>query len=112
MVDDIEKHIFTFFTDTGYGTPKQISEDRLRENIVRLRCRHLVSDGLLEQTTSDLFRITDEGKQFATSTYGLDPVQPEFFDSISTMGDLEPEISNGKTSVTSGIINIDTTSIN
>lgn len=91
MAEDIDGRIFAVLATDGHATPKQISEHRLRENVVRLRCRGLVSDGLLQEPTSDVFRLSEDGREVAASKYDLDPIQPTCLESISTMGDLEPE---------------------
>lgn len=91
MSGEIDGRILTYLSENGCGTPKQVSEDRLRENVVRLRCHDLASDGLLEEPTLDVFRLSTRGSEFVTSTYDIEPVEPTVLESISTMGDLDPE---------------------
>ncbi|PSP78421.1 hypothetical protein BRC81_07705 [Halobacteriales archaeon QS_1_68_20] len=56
--------ILDYLRDEDVASPKDISEDRRRENVIRLQCRYLREAGLVVSPAQDVFSLSDEGIRY------------------------------------------------
>lgn len=94
-IEDLDKQIIHHLSESSPSTPKEISEHRFRENLIRVRCWQLLRKGLLEEVTHGLYELGEKGKEFSESNETLEEFGVEFPDPeinrITEFSDLDPE---------------------
>ncbi|WP_141551644.1 hypothetical protein [Natrinema sp. CBA1119] len=94
-IEDIDRHILTYLKKSSPSTPKDISKDRFRENVVRLRCQQLTRENLIIEITHDLYNLSGRGEEYVTSDDRLDEFRESFpdpeVDRITDFTELDPE---------------------
>lgn len=68
-IEEIDKQILVHLDSGSSASPKDISENRLRENVVRIRCWRLKAAGLLEEVTHDIYSLTERGREVNISEF-------------------------------------------
>lgn len=94
-VETVDKHILTYLKSNSPANPKDISQDRFRENVVRLRCQQLVREELLEELTHELYTISEKGSECISSAGGMDSFRETIpspsIPRITDFSELDPE---------------------
>ncbi len=94
-IEKIDRSVLMFLKEDSPSTPKDISKDRLRENVVRLRCQQLTREGLVVEVTHDLYALSEKGHRFANSETKLDGFRESIpspgVDRITDFSELDPE---------------------
>lgn len=68
-IEEIDKQILVHLDSGSSASPKDISENRLRENVIRIRCWRLKAAGLLEEVTHDIYSLTERGREVNISEF-------------------------------------------
>lgn len=76
--ENLDDTILKWVSDNGPATPRDISERRRRENVIRVRCRELSEYGLLTETADDIFHITKKGKGHLESDFDIGAISKVF----------------------------------
>lgn len=75
---NLDDTILEWLSNNGPATPRDISERRRRENVIRVRCRELSKYGLLTETADDTFHITKKGKEHLESDFDIGSISKVF----------------------------------
>lgn len=76
--ENLDDTILEYLSHNGPATPRDISERRRRENVIRVRCREFTQYGLLIETTDDTFAVTKKGKQYLESGFDIEAITKVF----------------------------------
>lgn len=76
--EDLDRTILDWLSTDGPGTPRDISERRRRENVIRVRCRELCQYGLLVKAADDTFDTTEKGEQYLKSDFDIERISKVF----------------------------------
>lgn len=94
-LEKVDKHILKTLSKMQEGNPKEIAENRYRENVVRVRCNQLVREGLLNCITHDIFEVSEKGEDFIESADDIGDFRESFPDPninrITDFSELDPE---------------------
>lgn len=94
-LEEIDRHVLLYLNGASPSTPKDISENRLRENVVRLRCQQLAREELLIERTHDVFELSETGTEYLDSADALDEFRESLpdlrADRITDFDELDPE---------------------
>lgn len=94
-IEEIDKHILSYLCDSSPSTPKDISEDRFRENLVRLRCQQLVRESLVSEVTHELYKLSSKGRNYIEGEDNLEDFRESIPDPeverITDFSELDPE---------------------
>lgn len=94
-IEDVDRHILQYLRDESPSTPKDISENRLRENVVRLRCQQLTREDLVAEVTHDLYELSATGEEYVSSDKSLQEFRESIPDPeierITDFSELDPE---------------------
>lgn len=94
-IREIDKHILRYLQSGSPSTPKDISKNRLRENVVRLRCQQLTREELLTEITHGLYELSGKGEEYVDSDEKLDKFRESLPEPgvkrITDFSELDPE---------------------
>lgn len=76
--ENLDDTILEWLSDNGPATPRDISEQRRRENVIRVRCRELSQYGLLVETAADIFDSTREGERYLENSFEIASISKVF----------------------------------
>ncbi len=66
-----KKTVLLWLFHHGASSPKDISQNQFRENVIRTECWELADSGLLFACTEDVFALSETGVDYAESEYGV-----------------------------------------
>lgn len=93
-MDKMDHYIIEWICQNGPATPKEISEDQKRENVIRIRCENLVKDGAIQRITHELYSLTEHGLGVATKNDSIEPHEKAMFkgfNRITDFSEIDPE---------------------
>lgn len=72
--EKIDQYILEWLAEEGPATPREICEQRRRENVTRTRCRSLADIGLVSTVSDDVFSISEKGLNYLKSDYRIENI--------------------------------------
>jgi len=89
-----EKTILLWLFRHGDSSPKDISQNQYRENVIRTDCWELERSGLIFNCTEDVFALSETGVSYTESTYGVSGFagySPATENQLTDFDEIDPE---------------------